>query len=308
MTYWTSHALTGNSGTAIPRIIHQTYPTTQLPEHLSNNVETTRQQNPGWSHRLYDDAAIQEFIRREYPAKIFSYYNRIDPQYGAAKADFFRYLLLYKVGGVYLDIKSRFNAEIDSIIQGNEGFIVSHWSNRKGEKYEGYGFYDEINDDRGEIQQWHIIAAPFHPFLQAVILEVLRGIDQYKPWSHGTGKPGVLKLTGPIMYTRTIGPLVGLYPCKILDNEGQLSLEYSTVPGDGHQHLFKRHYSTSRRPIVTARGLKRIPWKLYILIRVAKDRLLGEVTEIRAPVKRAFARTATLIRMCVSVRERSDRN
>ena len=46
------------------------------------------------------------YIRREYGESILSCYLRIDPVYGAARADLFRYLLLYRTGGVYLDIKS----------------------------------------------------------------------------------------------------------------------------------------------------------------------------------------------------------
>ena len=35
------------------------------------------------------------------------FYERINPNYGAAKADIFRVLVLHKYGGVYFDIKSK---------------------------------------------------------------------------------------------------------------------------------------------------------------------------------------------------------
>jgi hypothetical protein len=235
----------------IPKIIHQTYGTHDLPEALEQNVASLRAMNPGWDYRFYDDAAVEAFILAEYGLPILALYQRIDPRYGAARADLFRYLVVYRHGGVYLDIKSRFKRPIDEVIHGDEAFIVSQWSNRTGEKYEGFGLKSEVTHVAGgELQQWHVIGAPGHPFLHAVLLAVLSGIDQYRPWLHGTGKVGVIRLTGPIIYTLAIAPLIQRYPCKVVANESALSLEYSIVPGDMHRTLFKAHYTRSEASIV----------------------------------------------------------
>ncbi|MCA3362157.1 MAG: hypothetical protein INF74_09420, partial [Roseomonas sp.] len=61
--------------------------------------------NPDWEYRLYEDADCERFIRENYDAETFKLFRSIHPDYGAARADFFRYLLLYRLGGVYLDIK-----------------------------------------------------------------------------------------------------------------------------------------------------------------------------------------------------------
>ena len=76
-----------------------------------------------------------------------------------------------------------------------------------GEPFEGWGLHPECGP-YGEYQQWHIIAAPQHAFLRATISAVMWNIDNYSIEHHGVGKPGVLRTTGPIAYTKAITPLV----------------------------------------------------------------------------------------------------
>jgi hypothetical protein len=262
------------TGSGIPKIIHQTYGTADLPEALLRNVADLRASNPGWDYRFYDDAAIEAFLLAHYDAAIHRLYQRIDPRYGAARADLFRYLVIYKLGGVYLDIKSRFLRPIDEVLRDDDAFILSQWSNAPGEKYEGFGLKPEVaHVPGGEFQQWHVIAAPGHPFLHAVLLAVFDGIERYVPWRHGTGKVGVIRLTGPIVYTLTIAPLIGQHPHRRIANESVLSLDYSVVPGDTHKALFKAHYTTSEHPVVRLPPHLRLVNDAYQTGRALKRRL-----------------------------------
>ncbi len=222
-----------------------------MPEALRKNVEEIKSRNPEWNYRFYDNEAIESFVSEHYGRKVLDAYLKIDPSYGAARADLFRYLVMYRIGGVYLDIKSRFLVPIDDVIAGDEGYIISQWSNKKGEKYEGFGLKPEVaHVAGGELQQWHIIAAPGHPFLRVLLLSILDDIERYRPWRHGTGKVGVMRLTGPLAYTLTIMPLLKSHQCKIVPNESALFLDYSAIPGDGHKKLFGQHYSENERSIV----------------------------------------------------------
>ena len=54
-------------------------------------------------HYLFNDADCREFIAREYPPDVLMAYDRLIPT--AFKADLWRYCVLYKYGGVYLDAK-----------------------------------------------------------------------------------------------------------------------------------------------------------------------------------------------------------
>lgn len=237
----------------IPKIIHQTYPRTRVPPVIARNIEHLRAMNAGWRYRFYDDDAIAAFIGRHYDKRVNAAYHSIAPHYGAARADLFRYLLLYAVGGVYLDIKSSTSKPLDGVLHGDDSYVLAQWPNGPGAKYPELGCYPELAVKRGEFQQWHVIAEPGHPFLKAVIDAVLRNIAAYDPERDGVGKMGVLRLTGPIAYTRAIVPQLCEAPHRLVHSHRNLGLVYSVLLGKGtgaHEKLFASHYSQRTDPVV----------------------------------------------------------
>src|SRR5277367_2378566 len=100
----------------IPKIIYQIFfsPNETVPPVIQANVDRIRALNIGWRHVLYDASGMAEFISVNYGPNMLSYYNRINDKYGAARADLFRYLLMYKEGGVYLDIKASLERSLDT--------------------------------------------------------------------------------------------------------------------------------------------------------------------------------------------------
>jgi mannosyltransferase OCH1-like enzyme len=267
-------------GTAIPRIIHQTFYERTLNDKLQGNVDHLRALNPGWEYRYYNDDDVDAFIQNNYPPLIWEYYERIDKRYGAARADLFRYLLMYKVGGVYLDIKSSARLPFDTVLKPDDRFILSKWHDENGE-YEHIEFiYDLRHILGGEFQQWHVICAPGHPYLKAVLEQVLANIDTYDPYLHQIGKRGVLRVTGPIAYTLAILRILDDHPHRELDGRNQLGLDYN-IYGDNlnHQPLFKGHYSRQTAPIVHLRPSRRALSKVYGVAQYVHDKLLRRPPE-----------------------------
>lgn len=239
----------------IPKIIHQKF-SGNIPDALEETVDSLTSNNPLWDHRLYDDEDAEKFVMDHYGKDLFKVYSMISPHYGAARADLFRYMLLYKLGGVYLDLKSSFTRPIDDVLSGDEAYILSKWRNGAGEIHESWGLHGDHDFPGGEFQQWHIIAARGHPFLRAVIDRVVRNILSYSSKKCGVGRIGVLKTTGPIAYTLAIAPLVKSYPCKVLRNESCISLNYSALPKTSHTSLFKNHYTSNSSPVVCHTGFR----------------------------------------------------
>lgn len=239
---------------AIPKIIHQTYASgMDLPEGLRQNIEFLRRLNPGWKHVLYDDAAIIAFIKAHYDAGILDLYLRINPVYGAARADFFRYLLMFRVGGVYLDIKSNASQPLDRLFHASDRYVLAWWPNQPGEGFEGWGVHPELADyPRGEFQNWHICAEPGHAFLRAVLAHVMSNIRNYAVETHGVGQLGVLRTTGPIAYTQAIGPLLSSEAHRLAGTHIDLDLRYSIYPGVTHREVINRHYVQQQEPVVLA--------------------------------------------------------
>jgi len=243
-------------GLNIPRIIHQTFYDKVLPPELEHNVKQIREMNPNWDYRFYDDSDIVEFISVNYSPKILEYFFRIDQSYGAARADLFRYLLMFKVGGFYLDIKSNTTKPLDSVLHDADQFLLSIWNSQNGE-YQGWGKHYELREFGGdEFQQWFIACSPGHPFLRSVIENVLQNIDMYIPILHGTGKNGVLRVTGPIAYSLAIHKTLSNHSYRIVDSDNDLGLKYSIFIGNSHMAQFKSHYSLQTLPIVKIKFIK----------------------------------------------------
>jgi inositol phosphorylceramide mannosyltransferase catalytic subunit len=250
---------------ALPKLIHQTFPTKTLPKELQANVDALKARNPDWLYTLYDDNDIAHFIRDVYGDAVYERFERIEPVYGAARADLFRYLLLYKLGGVYLDIKSTATRPLDEVLRTEDRFIIAQWQNGPGEKYEFAGFHEEMERIHGgEFQQWFLVATAGHPFLKAVIENVLRNVTVYHPALHGVGKPGVLRVTGPIAYTLAIAPILDHHPHRRADAERDLGIEYTIYPTivkderqRQHLRLFRTHYSQAKTSLIRLTGVRK---------------------------------------------------
>lgn len=268
-------------GTVIPRVIHQTFMSKKLPVELQENVDNIKRLNPGWTHIIHDDDDITESVGAHYGAHILRYFERINPRYGVARADLFRYLLMYKCGGVYLDIKSTCTCPLEQVVRPDDRYILSHWRNKPGEQHEGFGTSAEVMDIAGgEYQQWHIVAAPGHPFLKAVIEAVLQNIDQYRPWRHGTGAIGVLRLTGPLAYTVAIQPLVPAVPHRQVANETVVGLKYSVYAHTSHRAAYKINYSRLTESIVLMKRADQLLAHLYSFAKRSKLLLWAKVNSI----------------------------
>lgn len=254
-------------GVTIPKIIHQVYFNyNSMPVEIQENIAKLKQLNTDWEYKLYDDNDIQNFITANFP-HILKYYNKINPKYGAAKADLFRYLLMYKVGGVYLDIKSTISRPLNEIIQSDDQYILGNWIF----SHNPVSRHSCIDNPNGEFQQWHIICVKGHPFLKATIENVCKNIDLYNPLYHDVGMMGVLRVTGPIAYTLSILPIQHLYRNRV-GFDMDLGLVYSVFSNnlDAHKPLFKTHYHSLEESVVAQPRLIQL---FFPIIRRLKNKL-----------------------------------
>jgi len=95
----------------IPKVCYQTWVTkdhTKLTNTTLEVLAENKRLNPDIDFQLWDDNDVIDFMKREFPGEVYESFITINPKYGAARADFFRYCVLYKYGGLYMDIKSYF--------------------------------------------------------------------------------------------------------------------------------------------------------------------------------------------------------
>ena len=90
--------------TVIPLHIYQVWHDFKdMPSSVKESIDTLKEQNPEFEHHLYDETMCLTFIKNNFPKRVVQAFDKVVPY--ALKADIWRYCILYKKGGVYLDSK-----------------------------------------------------------------------------------------------------------------------------------------------------------------------------------------------------------
>lgn len=99
------YPLKENYNSIIPLNIYQTWYTKNLPPKMFKTINLIKKLNPRFNYHLFDNDDCREFIMNNFHQNVLNAFDSLIP--GAYKADLWRYCILYKNGGIYLDIKYR---------------------------------------------------------------------------------------------------------------------------------------------------------------------------------------------------------
>jgi len=98
----------------IPKIIHQTWKTQEIPEQWQASVKSFKKIHPGYKYILWTHETMDEFVKMEYP----TFYNTYTGyKYDIQRCDAFRYMVLYKYGGIYIDLDIVSKKKLDDLLQ-----------------------------------------------------------------------------------------------------------------------------------------------------------------------------------------------
>ncbi len=162
---------------SIPKIIHQTWRTVNVPAQWTPLVASWQRQHPDWAYRLWTDADNRDFIASRFPdfLPIYDAYP-----FNILRADAIRYFLLYEFGGLYVDMDFECLRPLDELLPADS--FVAAW---EPEEHAG--------DGSPRLSNALMAATPGHPFLAAVIAR----LKEFRPRTMYYGD--VLVETGPIM-------------------------------------------------------------------------------------------------------------
>lgn len=85
----------------IPKIIHQTWKDENIPLKWKESPEGIIKYFPDWKYILWTDNSMDTFVFENYNWFYSTYKNY---KYHIQRCDVFRYLVLHKMGGLYLDL------------------------------------------------------------------------------------------------------------------------------------------------------------------------------------------------------------
>jgi len=141
-----------------------------------------KKKNPDWNYEFYDDSRILDLFENYFPLEYLKAYKSLT--IGAAKADFFRYAVLYQFGGVYLDIDGYVKTPFRKFIKQEDVAVISKEGNP--------GLYC----------QWALIFDKGHPFLKKTLENVLENIQ------HHRFPNDVHSTTGPAAFTKAVNQIL----------------------------------------------------------------------------------------------------
>ena len=211
---------------SIPKVIYQTFKTNKLPFITRWHINRFRKRNPDYQYEFYDDDRIAKFFKEEFNEDVLAAYQKLN--IGAAKADMFRYAILYKKGGIYLDIDSGIKGRLHEFINPDDTAIITQ---------EGHPeFY----------AQWALVYDAEHPFLKKTLEMVVENIIS------NCHPNNVHAMTGPTVYTKAINECLRenpLIPYRILgkDYEGHLVVKYRF----GKAFLYKKGEHWKKKQLYT---------------------------------------------------------
>jgi len=206
------------------------------------SMEMTRKNLPGWNEIIFYDSQYKNFLIQEFGKDhpVLRGIFLINPVYGAARADLMRYLLIYKFGGLYLDIKSYVSSKIPEIPKNKDAWF-SYWNE--------YKYYRDIIGGNGEIQNWFVYAKKGSPIIKDIINEIVNNIlsyhnnqDYYQYFleeNQSKKKQEILSITGPIAVTIAISKSKNRHNIIINDSINQfIHYELNTSNFDNQHYSF----------------------------------------------------------------------
>lgn len=165
----------------IPKIIWQTYkdPYDDLPDYIKDTAKTWQELNPEYEYRYMDDKEAESFVLEEFGQEWYDLF--INVPIGVMKGDIWRYMIIYKYGGVYADLDCLCILPINTWIKDDYSLIV-------------------CPENETDFCQWNFAAKPGNPIIE----NVLRLVKEALSNPDYTNPNFVHAMTGPSIWTKGI--------------------------------------------------------------------------------------------------------
>ena len=178
----------------VPLVIYRSWITNSLPIRMNNTVMKTIALTPEFDNFFFSDEDCYNFIRDNFEPDVLNAYICLKP--AAFKSDLWRYCILYKKGGMYLDIKLELKLPLYDILKKYPKIFVQDMMS----------FPKEKNPLTTETPLWNGVMSspPGNPVFKACIDEIVESCKNRDYKQH------VLDITGPYQLGRMVDKYEGL--------------------------------------------------------------------------------------------------
>lgn len=161
----------------IPKVIYQTFEKDAIPFGLYLNTLTWRLLNLNYDYYYFDNHACRNFILKNFSHKYLVAYDKL--KFGAAKADLFRYLIIYQKGGLYSDIDAICLKPLKLFSRNSDAHLLFYKKYKADKLQSIFGFEKQS------------------PILKSLIDEVLYNIEH-------CNVNDITEITGPKIFNKVI--------------------------------------------------------------------------------------------------------
>lgn len=163
----------------IPKVIHTTWKTSEIPDKWKAADTACKQILSDYTHRLWTDDEMESFVKTEYP-DFYPTYKAY--KYHIQRCDVFRLLVLYKYGGIYMDLDVVCKQRLDNLL--NYDLVLARSNNIKT-----------------VFANLFFMASPNNPFIGYCIQQLPKHVQSYS----NSGKHfHVMYSTGPMFITKMV--------------------------------------------------------------------------------------------------------
>jgi len=232
-------------------LIWQTWKTRDL-QSFFGHTSTLLRKNPHIRFQICDDNDIDLFFKIVSPLDpivnlAYESYKLVNPDIGAARADIFRYAILYYFGGMYLDVDAYCKPDVFEELQkiSNEyDIILAQEANRLS--------YNEFVG-RNMLVQWAIISKSQNPILKTVIRLVYDNLifkserRQIRPMTMHTA---VVQMMGPSAFSRAFDAARLFYPYDEIRWYMHPTVDFGCKAKQNSKMMGRNHYAEKSREVL----------------------------------------------------------
>jgi mannosyltransferase OCH1-like enzyme len=178
----------------IPRTIHMTWKTAELPLWGRYSVDSWTRMNPGYKWVLHTDDEMDAYMRARQSEAVVAVWDKLKP---IQKADFYRYIIVLDEGGVYADLDVTCVRKVDEWaasvreFAAGVGLIVG---------FEAIVDQDQVDKRyfarRFQLVQWVFAGVAGHPVLRSVVDMIVAMLTPMT--REEIHNASVIRTTGPV--------------------------------------------------------------------------------------------------------------
>ncbi len=195
----------------IPNQVYQTWKRPCVDETMARVMTAFRQVNAGFGFHFFDDARMQAYMDEVWGGHdIHGVFTAT--RHGAARADIWRYCILYERGGVYLDIDSTLKIKLDELPKGIAE-LISFETNPLLSQTDPALFPEDARylapppallHPGHLVLNWCLMFCPKHPVLERVIERICRHASRYRGVSFENVAQAIFHFSGPLVLTQAV--------------------------------------------------------------------------------------------------------